>query len=225
MAFQDRLLERVRALPGVTEAGLVSNLPMSRSSSVRRFRVVGGGGTGAGSAAATSSGISTTAPAPGSTTTGVPSTTGAPTTAGVPTTAGALTAGPVPATAPVEGNAAWRPATPGYFRAMRIPLLRGRAFTDADREGAPRVVLVSRSLARRYFPDGDVLGRRIATGEEWEVVGVVGDVADTARNGFQPTIYAPHAQAPRPTRSSPSARPATPRRSRPPSAARSAPRP
>src|SRR5690606_1790788 len=80
----------------------------------------------------------------------------------------------------------------------RIPLLRGRAFTDADREGAPRVVLVSESLARRYFPDGDVLGRRIATGEEeWEVVGVVGDVADYGpENGFQPTIYAPHVQAP-----------------------------
>jgi putative ABC transport system permease protein len=73
--------------------------------------------------------------------------------------------------------------TPGYHRTLGIPLLRGRRLTEADREDAPRVALINRTMARRWWPDGDPLGERITFDDptdpeaEWvEVVGIVGDV-------------------------------------------------
>ncbi|HKH47351.1 MAG TPA: ABC transporter permease [Thermoanaerobaculia bacterium] len=73
--------------------------------------------------------------------------------------------------------------TPGYFRAMGIPLLRGRAFAEAtEQEGAPRAILVNRVFAERLWPGKDPIGQRVAIGgdpsrrKEWTVVGVVGDV-------------------------------------------------
>jgi len=71
----------------------------------------------------------------------------------------------------------------GYFQTMGIPLLSGRAFDERDAaEGAPEVVIVNRSFAEKYWPDGECLGGRIKWGDpdsEWpwmEIVGVVGDV-------------------------------------------------
>jgi putative ABC transport system permease protein len=52
--------------------------------------------------------------------------------------------------------------TPGYFRAMEIRLVRGRAFTDRDTANAPGAVIVSESTARRLWPGSDPLGRRMA---------------------------------------------------------------
>lgn len=73
--------------------------------------------------------------------------------------------------------------TPGYFRAMGIPLLRGRAFAATmDQEGAPRSIVVNRTMAERLWPGQDPIGRQIEIGRdparrrEWTVVGVVGDV-------------------------------------------------
>jgi putative ABC transport system permease protein len=69
-----------------------------------------------------------------------------------------------------------------YFRVMKIPLKRGRFFTDADRRGAPRAAIISESCARLQFPDGNAIGKRIQLGgrndkNEWlEIVGIVGDV-------------------------------------------------
>lgn len=66
-----------------------------------------------------------------------------------------------------------------YFRAMGIPLLRGRTFTEADRAGAPEVVVISENLARRCFPNEDPIGKQIKTGGHtaWQtIVGVVGDI-------------------------------------------------
>jgi putative ABC transport system permease protein len=85
---------------------------------------------------------------------------------------------PQPGQAPEADD---RIVTPGYFRTMRIPLLQGRDFTEGDRESAPQVVIVNESLARRYFPEGDAVGRRLNFGDERqpsfvEIVGVVGDV-------------------------------------------------
>jgi len=72
--------------------------------------------------------------------------------------------------------AAHRYVLPGYLDAMDIPILAGRGFAESDRMGAPRVAVVSESLAQRDWPGSDPIGRVItgASGS-WEVVGVVGD--------------------------------------------------
>ncbi|HEV7705311.1 MAG TPA: ABC transporter permease, partial [Gemmatimonadaceae bacterium] len=76
---------------------------------------------------------------------------------------------------------AHREVSPDYFKAMRVPLLRGRAFTDADVIGAPRVVIVNDALVRRYFHGADPLGQQISfdrvpdSTSKWRtIVGVVG---------------------------------------------------
>ncbi|MDQ3996880.1 MAG: ABC transporter permease [Gemmatimonadota bacterium] len=70
--------------------------------------------------------------------------------------------------------------TPGYFAAMRIPLRQGRLLDARDAPGAPRVVVINESFARRRFPKGDALGQRLRFGPEeggwYTIVGVVGDV-------------------------------------------------
>ncbi|MEZ5317788.1 MAG: ABC transporter permease [Vicinamibacterales bacterium] len=92
----------------------------------------------------------------------------------------------------------YRLVTPGYFDAMRIPVVRGRNFSAADTESAPPVALVSASLARRFWGDADPIGRRIGTGPEdlFTVVGVVGDVHHQGlAEGETPIWYRPYAQA------------------------------
>jgi len=90
--------------------------------------------------------------------------------------------------------------TPGYLQTMGIPLLRGRWFTDADREGAPDVVVVSESMARHFWPGEDPIGRRIGYPwpSEWlTVVGVAGDVKQDSLSGAAGmTVYRPLFQAP-----------------------------
>jgi putative ABC transport system permease protein len=77
------------------------------------------------------------------------------------------------------------PVSAHYFRTLRVPLLRGREFTDADKDGAPQVVVINETMAKRRFPGGDPIGQRINLGEagaketSYEVVGVVGDVKYT----------------------------------------------
>ena len=88
-----------------------------------------------------------------------------------------------------------RRAGPEYFRTMGIEVLEGRALERADMEGGPPVVVISRSLARGYFPEEDPLGRRVALRGDttWStVVGVVEDVPalDLMRVG-DPLIYFP----------------------------------
>jgi predicted permease len=91
--------------------------------------------------------------------------------------------------------------SPNYFKAMGIPLLAGRTFTDRDTQDNPRVALISETLAKRFFPNENPLGKRlnVETGPEAfrEIVGVVGDVK---QNGLaretRPHTYEPFAQAP-----------------------------
>jgi putative ABC transport system permease protein len=95
--------------------------------------------------------------------------------------------------------AALSSVSPGYFRLMQIPLLRGRDFTDRDRDGAPAVVIVNATLAETHFPGEDPIGRRIALGGEGgtplTIVGVVGDVRLSAlREPPKPTTYLPYQQ-------------------------------
>lgn len=66
--------------------------------------------------------------------------------------------------------------SPGYFRTMGIPLLAGRSFTAADTPDSPTAVVVNRTLAERYWPDGEAVGGRLRFGDaEAVVVGVVAD--------------------------------------------------
>jgi putative ABC transport system permease protein len=87
----------------------------------------------------------------------------------------------------------FRAASPGYFRAMAIPLRAGRYFDDRDASGAPPVVIVNETLARRFWPSEDPVGKRLGFGlshqpaapgqpePSWlTVVGVVGDVRHTS---------------------------------------------
>ena len=76
---------------------------------------------------------------------------------------------------------AYRAVTPDYFRVMGIPVLRGRAFTEEDRAGAPATVIVSEAFARRYWPNQDAVGKQLTLGDprsgQWSTVaGVVGSV-------------------------------------------------
>jgi putative ABC transport system permease protein len=89
----------------------------------------------------------------------------------------------------------------GYFAAMGIPVLAGRPFDRRDRIASPRVLVVNQALAKRYFPDGRVLGRRIlvqASNQALaEVIGVVGDVRHTGlTSNPAPTVFLLHAQTP-----------------------------
>ena len=75
----------------------------------------------------------------------------------------------------------FRVVSPGYFAALRVPLLRGREFTPRDDAGAPRVAVVDEELARRYWPAADPIGKRVGFSQGdstmWmQVVGVVGHV-------------------------------------------------
>lgn len=85
-----------------------------------------------------------------------------------------------------------------YFRAMSIPLLRGRFFTDQDNKTSPGVVIVSETLANRFFPGQDPLGKRIGLSNppDWrEVVGVVRDVRDYGPDTQpNPESYVPYLQ-------------------------------
>jgi len=97
-------------------------------------------------------------------------------------------------------TAHYRTASPDYFRAMGIQLLRGRAFVDADREGRPLVAVVSASAAQRFWPGRNPIGERFSIDvPEIAVVGIVGDVHAAALDAApQPTIYVPYRQDPWP---------------------------
>jgi predicted permease len=93
--------------------------------------------------------------------------------------------------------------SPGYFRAMRIPLKQGREFTTADTETSPRTVVINESFARQYFPGENPLGKLIKPGlsttepeTPWrEIVGVVSDVKQqTLNEPPSPAYFVPHAQ-------------------------------
>ena len=86
----------------------------------------------------------------------------------------------------------WRTVSPGYFSTMKIPLLRGRDFTESDTASAPDVMIVSRATARTFWGDQDPIGRvvrRVADRHDFTVVGVVGDVRNTALNQESPALY------------------------------------
>ena len=94
--------------------------------------------------------------------------------------------------------------TPEFFPTLRIPLHRGRLFTSADGPATQRVVVVNESLARRFFPDDDALGKRVTyddpTDAQARWLTIVGIVADTRRGGVdrepRAELYYPLTQLP-----------------------------
>jgi len=93
--------------------------------------------------------------------------------------------------------------SPSYFQAMKIPLLRGRWFTDGDRKGSPKVVIVSDAAARRFWPGEDPIGKPVGVGQggfgdRAEVIGIVGDVRyGQMDEPPRPDVYISHLQASR----------------------------
>jgi len=94
-------------------------------------------------------------------------------------------------------SASARFVSPEYFRAQGIPLRKGRVFNEADKAGAPSVIVVNEAFARRHFPDVEPLGQRLRLGLnniEGEVVGVVGDIRGTRlATPAVPEYYVPNA--------------------------------
>jgi putative ABC transport system permease protein len=91
----------------------------------------------------------------------------------------------------------WRIVSPGYFKTMRIPLLAGRDFTDADNNATLPVTVVSEATAKKFWGDSSPIGRafyRSAVPKTvFTVVGVVADVRNTALNQESPAVYYPMA--------------------------------
>jgi predicted permease len=93
--------------------------------------------------------------------------------------------------------------SPAYFQVMRIPLIRGRAFTDQDGHSAPTVILIDQDLAESIFPGQDPVGKPLDIGPDWtaEVVGVVGHVTQwgldsEAAAPVHAQMYLPYEQLP-----------------------------
>jgi putative ABC transport system permease protein len=109
---------------------------------------------------------------------------------------------PVATDGPVQGH--YTRVSVNYFELMGIPLLAGRPFNPTDDNGAPTVI-VSKSLAQRYFGDKEILGRRIKLGPgKWHpwmtIIGVVADVKTMGREApSEPTFYVPCLQKDLPT--------------------------
>jgi putative ABC transport system permease protein len=102
------------------------------------------------------------------------------------------------------GDGLWMDASPGYFEVFKIPVLRGRDFTEEDDAAAPRVVLINESMAKRYWPNQDPIGQQIIIGKGLgpkfeepprQIIGIVGDTRDTDLTiAPDPTMIIPEAQ-------------------------------
>ncbi|MFL6350916.1 MAG: ADOP family duplicated permease [Bryobacteraceae bacterium] len=100
-----------------------------------------------------------------------------------------------------DSHARYHAATPDYFRALGIPLIGGRFFTERDNKAAPSVLIVNTTMARRYWPHADALGKRIAFSDspkekDWmTIVGIVGDVKDAPNSkGAESAFWWPFLQ-------------------------------
>jgi putative ABC transport system permease protein len=85
-----------------------------------------------------------------------------------------------------EFGADFRRINQNYFNALRIPLLRGRSFTEQEVQRSDKVMLVSQGLVNAAFPNEEALGKRLITGphgEPYEIVGIVGDIRERSLSG------------------------------------------
>lgn len=108
---------------------------------------------------------------------------------------------------PFHGGGGWHTASPGYFDVFRIPIVKGRAFNDRDNTAGQPVVIISQTMAKRFWPNGDPLNDKIwigkgvmaelATEQPRQIIGIAGDVRNNGLNrdpGVQ--MYLPNAQVP-----------------------------
>jgi putative ABC transport system permease protein len=103
-----------------------------------------------------------------------------------------------------QAGAGWMSASPGYFSVFKIPILRGRDFTEQDSTGAPGVALINQAMAKQYWPKDDPLGQQIVIGKETgpqfteparQIIGIVGNIHDGGLNRDpRPLMIVPQAQ-------------------------------
>jgi predicted permease len=109
-----------------------------------------------------------------------------------------------PLEGPNHGGGEWLTISPSYFDLFKIPILRGRAFTDRDEGGAAPVVVINQAMAKQFWPNSDPLNDRLIIGKgvgpafeepPRQIVGIVGDVRDEGLNRDPPpTMYIPASQ-------------------------------
>ena len=107
---------------------------------------------------------------------------------------------------PFHGGGGWLTVSPGYFEVFKIPVLRGRLFTERDDGAGAPVVLINQAMAKRFWPKGDPLSDKIWIGKgimtelaaetPRQIIGIVGDVRGGLDNDPGPTMYVPNAQVP-----------------------------
>jgi predicted permease len=105
---------------------------------------------------------------------------------------------------PVHGGAAWNYVTWRFFDVFRIPIKRGRAFTERDEASAPQVVIINEAMARKYWKSADPIGQRLIIGggmgpdfaqASREIIGIVADARDAGLNNDPfPATFVPLAQ-------------------------------
>ena len=143
---------------------------------------------------------------------GIPGVVAASATCCVPLTGGyglpfTIIGRPVPPDGPFHGGGSWVTISPGYFDVFKIPVTRGRAFTDRDTQNSPGVVIINETMAKRFWEKGDplddrlVIGRTVmrefATEPDRQIVGIVGDIRNGGLNNDPgPMMYIPQAQVP-----------------------------
>lgn len=106
---------------------------------------------------------------------------------------------------PFHGGGGWTTLSDGYFEVFKIPVRRGRVFTERDDGGAPPVVVINEAMATQFWPDGNPLDDRIAIGRgvmqefadepERQIIGIVADIRDGGINQDpRPMMYVPQGQ-------------------------------
>jgi putative ABC transport system permease protein len=109
--------------------------------------------------------------------------------------------GNTPKLGPGETITRFRNIAPDYFHTLQVPILRGREFSDTDTASSEKVVVVSETLAKRYWPNEDPIGKRlrpeIPNAPFYTVVGEVADVRHWSLDvDLEPTAYYPYTQVP-----------------------------
>jgi putative ABC transport system permease protein len=106
---------------------------------------------------------------------------------------------------PFHGGGGWQTLAPGFFEVFKIPILRGRSFTDRDNASGAPVVIINQAMAKQFWPKGDPLTDRILIGKgimseleaemPRQIIGIAGDIRDGALNRDpRPAMYIPYAQ-------------------------------